>query len=341
MEILLTSLSSIGITHALFIAALLWFWKRGNRYLNRVLSVLLVAFAVRTSKSLLFFLLEQTPEIAPAFGVTGQAAIGPALFLYVREFLGKDREESRFQIKDLIHFVPAVIILSVIPFHTEGTLHYTYIFVIAHLFGYWCCTAAYVYSKNGNLKERESTNWLTHLLVGSFIIWCVYLSQLFSGSTLFYLAVTSISAFTLFWLSFKAMLNYNVLSRIPDLSGNNTIHGVSIDELTEKVEQLFKEDKVFTDPNLTLDSLAEQVDTPSYIISKVINHRFHQSFPEYVNTYRIREAERWLRDPSNKHFSIEAIAFECGFNNLSAFYNVFKKFHDQTPAELREQSVPT
>ena len=337
MEILLTSLSSVGITHALFMAILLWFWKRGNRYLNRMLSILLVAFAVRISKSLLFFLLENTPEIAPAVGVAGQAAIGPTLYLYTRDFIRKEHADIGFKNIDLFHFLPFLGILAAIPFHSDSTLHYTYLFVIAHLLLYLVVASGYALFHRNSLRQATSVTWLKLVLTGSFLIWCVYVAQLLGSSTLFYLLVTSASAFTLFVISFIAMRNYEVLNHIPSLNGSDKVHGMPVEKLVQKVETIFEDHKIFTDPDLTIDNLADELDVPSYILSKVINHSFQQSFPEFVNGYRMREAEQMLKDPEKQHLSIEAIAYDSGFNNLSHFYNVFKKYHQQTPARFREQ----
>ena len=73
-----------------------------------------------------------------------------------------------------------------------------------------------------------------------------------------------------------------------------------------------------------------------YLISMAINDQFEQTFPEFVNEYRIREVKERLGDPGNSHLSIESIAYESGFVTPSAFYATFKKATGQTPGQYRK-----
>ncbi|MCB0372566.1 MAG: AraC family transcriptional regulator, partial [Muricauda sp.] len=68
--------------------------------------------------------------------------------------------------------------------------------------------------------------------------------------------------------------------------------------------------------------------------SQVINEHFNLSFFDFINKYRVEEAERLLE--SNQLMTITDIAFEAGFNNRVSFYKAFKKVHDITPTEYKD-----
>jgi AraC-like DNA-binding protein len=90
----------------------------------------------------------------------------------------------------------------------------------------------------------------------------------------------------------------------------------------------------YLNPELTLGELANQLRTNTSLLSRVINTCFGQNFNDYINTYRIAEAERKLQDPLYQHYTLLAVALESGFNSKSTFNRVFKKLKSATPSEV-------
>ena len=71
---------------------------------------------------------------------------------------------------------------------------------------------------------------------------------------------------------------------------------------------------------------------PSF--SRFIKRRTGYNFIDCLNNIRISAASRRLIDePAN---TIAEIAFKCGFNNLSNFNRIFKKYKGYTPHDFRE-----
>ncbi|MBE0642724.1 MAG: helix-turn-helix transcriptional regulator [Bacteroidetes bacterium] len=99
--------------------------------------------------------------------------------------------------------------------------------------------------------------------------------------------------------------------------------------------KLMEEDRVYTDSGLTLPHLAEQVGVTPHNLSEVINTRFGQNFFDFVNSYRLEQVKRDLRDPANAHLTILAVAFDAGFNSKTSFNTIFKKHVGMTPSEYR------
>ncbi|MCC3159312.1 helix-turn-helix transcriptional regulator [Hymenobacter sp. 15J16-1T3B] len=111
---------------------------------------------------------------------------------------------------------------------------------------------------------------------------------------------------------------------------------------TERLEQLMRAERPYLEPDLSLAELAARLRTNPVALSKVINSGFGQNFNDFVNGYRVTEAERLLIDPRYQHYTLVAIALESGFNSKSTFNRVFKKLRGETPSEaaLRLKSQP-
>ncbi|UOQ70302.1 helix-turn-helix domain-containing protein [Hymenobacter cellulosilyticus] len=87
-------------------------------------------------------------------------------------------------------------------------------------------------------------------------------------------------------------------------------------------------------PELTLGELAAQLRTNTSWLSRVINAGCGKNFNDFINEYRVQEAEARLRDPQFRHYTLLAVALEAGFNSKSTFNRVFKKLRGITPGEV-------
>jgi AraC-like DNA-binding protein len=63
------------------------------------------------------------------------------------------------------------------------------------------------------------------------------------------------------------------------------------------------------------------------------------TFSEFVLGHRLAFAHRMLRDPRCLAHSITAIAFECGFVDLSHFSRAFRGQYGATPSDIREAAL--
>ncbi len=102
------------------------------------------------------------------------------------------------------------------------------------------------------------------------------------------------------------------------------------------LEQLMQEQKVFLDPEITIEKLAGLANSNRHIVSQVLNERAGRSFYDYINQYRVNEAKRLLLDPQYSNQKIASIAYDAGFNSLSAFNDVFKKMTGATPSQFKK-----
>ncbi|MGI4759622.1 MAG: helix-turn-helix domain-containing protein [Janthinobacterium lividum] len=101
-----------------------------------------------------------------------------------------------------------------------------------------------------------------------------------------------------------------------------------------KLLALMADERPWLEPELTLAELAHHLRLHPAQLSRLINLGCGQSFSDFVNGYRVAEAQRKLADPRFAHYSLVGVALESGFNSKSTFNRVFKKLTGQVPREL-------
>lgn len=107
--------------------------------------------------------------------------------------------------------------------------------------------------------------------------------------------------------------------------------------VAEKITQAMQTDKLYMEPDITLDNLAQTLGYPPKDLSMVINRHFGVNFYEFINQFRVDEAKRMLTSQEHKHTTITDIYMAVGFNSKSVFYTFFKKKVGLTPSQYRRQ----
>lgn len=110
-----------------------------------------------------------------------------------------------------------------------------------------------------------------------------------------------------------------------------------VQEIISRLTDLMNRDRLYQEPELTLQDLSDKLNYPSHQVSLAINEGMNKSFYDLVNGYRVEEAKRLLLDPKNKNYTVLSVGFEAGFNSKTTFNTVFKKFTGQTPTDFREK----
>lgn len=105
------------------------------------------------------------------------------------------------------------------------------------------------------------------------------------------------------------------------------------DRLYESLIELMKKEAIHRKNDLSIDELALKLKIHPNYLSQVINEREKTNFYDFVNRYRIEEFKQIASNPKNRHLTLLALAFECGFNSKSSFNRYFKKSTGQTPSE--------
>jgi two-component system, response regulator YesN len=94
-------------------------------------------------------------------------------------------------------------------------------------------------------------------------------------------------------------------------------------------------EQYYTDPNLSLNEVAVQVNLSASHFSVVFSQETGQTFKEYLTEIRINKAKELLRMTSLRAADI---AYQVGYNDPHYFSSVFKKNTGLSPIEFRSQT---
>ena len=106
-------------------------------------------------------------------------------------------------------------------------------------------------------------------------------------------------------------------------------------QLYHSLLEIMRTEKLYTQSDLTLELLAEKLNTERHHLSQVINQNFGLSFFELINMFRIEEAKLMLRDKKLTSYTIIEIAYQVGYNTKNTFNSAFKRIVGVVPSEFR------
>jgi len=285
-------------------------------------------------------------------------SIAPLFYLFV-----KSKFSYRLNKSDLIHLVIPVI-QTVIYFsigirsvefksmlYDENAFRIylqieSFLFPIS-LVGY--TVFALLFLKDKNFKKyfwsEDIKKWLLRFSIGMLFIALMEFgfsiieyntSPTFLSSFPFYLLHTfTLSAFV-FWISINAFKQYYPLQIFTSKPSQpaEIIDENELSELLNKLESLMTKDKVFLNPDLSLELLSKYLEVSEKHCSYILSKGMEMNFNQYVNNFRIAAFKERIKEGKNKSFTLTSIAYECGFNSKSTFNRVFKSTCGVTPSEF-------
>jgi AraC-like DNA-binding protein len=117
---------------------------------------------------------------------------------------------------------------------------------------------------------------------------------------------------------------------------------ISIQEQTiiGELESLMFLEKFYMSSGLTIRELSEKINYPEHKLRKVINQYLgYKNFNEYLNRFRIKEAQEILENPEFEECTILEISYKLGYQSISSFNRAFKSIVGSTPTEFRRKSM--
>ena len=105
-------------------------------------------------------------------------------------------------------------------------------------------------------------------------------------------------------------------------------------EILDKMDKLMSDSRMFLIQDLTVTDVAQELGEHPRNISLALNNYYKKNFNSYINGYRIREAEKLLKEGYTESMSIEGLSQEVGFRSKTSFYRSFKEHNGMTPIEF-------
>jgi AraC-like DNA-binding protein len=355
-----------GICVGVFLGLLLISSGRGNKTANRLLGLLLLSF----SFSITGFIIELTStqeKFAYLLGVPQIVLFlfGPLFYFYVKVLT---RKKFSFREEHILHFLPFLfLILYKIPFIIKSPVEKLEIIhssalrteslavlsvQIIHLFAYVYITNKLIRKHEKKIKSTMSSidkinlTWLRMgiwFFVSVFSMMMIFILLYFIGIDLFgyfnIIVPLSVSAIicTMGYYGLKQPIIFSTNDEeVPKKYKKSTLNETLSDEYLKRLLEFMEKEKPYLQSSLTLHKLAACLGITPHNLSQVINEKLNMNFFDFVNQYRVKEAQKMLHDPQGQLLTILAISEEVGFNSKTAFNTAFKKVTRMTPSEYRK-----
>ncbi|MFI3309208.1 helix-turn-helix domain-containing protein [Ewingella allii] len=106
--------------------------------------------------------------------------------------------------------------------------------------------------------------------------------------------------------------------------------------IVEQIRALIRDKALFLDPDITLDRLSRKALIPTRQISHAVNRVLQCSVSQLLNSYRVEEACRLLRETE---LTVTSIIFESGFRTKSNFNREFLRQTGMNPGDYRRANA--
>lgn len=327
------------------------FWRRGGK-LSRLVAGLMLLICLGCIKDT-FALMHSTPgdEFIWSLITVLDLIVVPMYTFVLRELVRPDSTNRR---ELIVHETPFVV-LPALYIVTESPIVYYANVILAVTYGtyFLIWTQIQIPKYHARLKEQFSyteninLNWLRLILYTFYFILALWGID----SIMFKLDLeqTYLILSLIFWIVIDFYIykhdsvisglachiseestpddNYEILTpkELPTAAYNDP-------QLCSRIDDLFKNEKIFLNPNLKLSDIAKAADTNRTYTSNYFNNTLGTTFYDYVNGLRIDYACQLLKtlpDP------IKVIAEMSGYNSPQAFIRVFKSIKRMSPTEYR------
>lgn len=298
--------------------------------------------------------------------------IAPFFYVFLINYL--DIQKKSFPILKAI--LPIFVLMIVIRigfvsfFSNKNTEDIAYLFEkytsIEEIFSLVVSLIVFAYSfKILSKKEQlfikilsfDNLKWIyTFFKLGliTYIFWIVALAVTvalnFTEFIYAYYPLRVLTTILIYWIGYQAIIQLRLLKERKELRlklgfnkvshenepKNDTEKSDEKKRLFNKINQLLENKKLFTEPKLTVEFLANELEINTSKLSNTIKIFTDKNFSDFINEHRIELAKKLLIDEEYKNYTITAIGLESGFNSKSTFYATFKKQEGVTPAEFQK-----
>ena len=351
-----TSLFLFAVAMGLFLFVLL---ITGKNKKNRPIAFLVLVFSIILFQYVLYWTRYET--VFPYLMLIPQVCYyltGPLLLQY---FLNLYTNNTRFNL--LLHFIPAMVLL--IPNITIWLLYLGWTeaeipllwlaqnpwFAASHMIFYTLLVVRLIYKNRKSTTQylRLRHRWATTLvsLYALFILayasYYILVKFPFFNSQWDY-AISFTMSFSIYAIGFFIFKQPKVFDGefyrqlfIPLRNKKENFEQSLLNELYNNLTKYMETKKPYIENELRLVHLADRLGFSTHLLSKVINDKAGKNFNQFINDYRLEEAEGLLKGASD--LSIQNIYFEVGFNNKATFYSAFKKKYGCTPTQFKNDAV--
>lgn len=343
-----------------------------NKYSSRLLACFFLCIALADLGVMFLWneYLPQTPvslALVPYFYSAALLLKAPLLIFYVKSIT-----EETFSLKprDAVHLMPMVFAWLLIAFfgidakemklETFGMNPLLYK-VIDFLWFYlkvipliYFISATYIVKQYHNKLGQQHSNvnetallWLYFVSLvfvfsglWSLILYVLaYFYRLRLGVTDNYMNFILLMALFYYSIYYAEHLTTTKADANEQEEANNAVDTKPLEATISKIMDGIKVQKLYLNQSINVEQFSHKIGVPNRDVSFAINKAFGTNFFEFINSYRIEEAKRYLSDVQYKDMTIMDILLASGFNSKSAFQRFFKRLAGTSPTEFRRDAL--
>lgn len=323
----------VGLTFAM----LLWFVDNTQRPANRLLALALGAMIFGIAGILI---------TDAGFGVCFlqfSLAFGPLIYFHVRKVV---QPSNRFHWKDLLHFCP--VLLGQLALLLQITILFQPLL--------WISVVAYLYLSHQLIQHfyndlkftdgdryRYEWRWLDRLLGSLGLVWLLWIPATvidywgfrFGLNRHFYDPLVLLMAAAVIRMAIMVFLRSATGTFVERPAITKSAPSSVFKQKASWLKKKIEAGLLYRDAELSVSSLAEQLDMPAHELSRIINIGLRKSFSDFINEYRIRDVVIKMQDSAYDHITLLGIAFESGFNSKTTFHRAFRQMTGKSPTEYK------
>lgn len=361
----MNTILAVGATHALYLAFLI-FKREKKSQADILLSLLFISYGVELS--LLFVSFEFNVEDLSIPLLNADLLVIPIFYLYTRFVTVPNRRLNK---KDALYFIPYFLstlywlslFLSTNEYELIQLFYHTPFSEKPMLFNMVAIIDIVLYPlflililfkqrkyqkmllRNFSYTEGVNFSWINFLTTITLLEWgFALLFYLVTGDGEFdesslqkSAAFSTIFIFIIGYYGLKQGYLYlvkeaDILTESKKSSSDRTsITESEANHYAERLKIYMQKHKPYLNNTLSLSELAENSAMSRHTLSWVINEKLSSNFYSFINSYRVDEFKSKISDPQYRHFTILAVAVECGFNSKATFNRIFKQRTGLTP----------
>lgn len=362
MQTFIDQLVYFGFFQSLLLLCVYIFSAKNRKNINGYIAFLIFVLFIGLSGRVLYvskifgdnFRLITISEFAILF-------FGATVYLFTKSSL----TDKRFALRDLLHYVPAVLyILFVVVYFMipsdaiivarikRGEL-YTVVTILVAIgltvnLSYWSLSLIQFLRFKNNLKNELSYTLKTRfflnflMAIGAcLLVWVsIYFTSLFGPETierearqLIWLGI----AFIILFIAYYGMIAPD-LFRIPSVNrtqkySQSKLSSEDMDALKLQLETIMTAKKPYLNSTLMKAELATLLGISNPELARLLNERIGMNFFDFVNYYRIKEFIALAETDKAKELTFFGLAQEAGFNSKTTFNKSFKSLIGSSPSE--------
>ncbi|MFK7787268.1 MAG: helix-turn-helix domain-containing protein [Crocinitomicaceae bacterium] len=361
---------TIGAVQGIVFSFILFRSSKYNKTANRILAAILILLSYRLLIQTLRLFGLGYYDGWYYFMIDLSWAHGALLYFYTKAQI---RPNLRFKWKYLLHFIPLVLQIVISVFvrlqnlYWDGTKeslswlgYYAYsfwmnkptIYIVASvLIIIYSLKARKILASSHESLDIPATKskWIKRIIHAFLIYFVLVLIVLVADLILFksinhswyfyfmrfyfYPFFIGIAILT-YWIGLEGFSRRND----PEISVRTKVDPKDLEQLeaiAERIQKAMRDDKLYKNPELSVNNLAKELNLKPYLISKSLNAVFNKRFNDFVNEYRVEEFQRLLKDSDNSKYTLLSLALESGFNSKSSFNRAIKKQLGISPSDLK------